>query len=141
MPRRTPSESASKWNKNLIASTTEIELGVNKVTESPMAKAVAMQDKMEDNWLAALRSGKWARNTERVTLAEWKNAMIQVGIGRIRAGADKAVPKLQRYYERVFPQMQSLQDEIAAMPSRDINDSIAKATKWITGMSQIANSL
>lgn len=141
MPVRTPSEAASKWKTNIQASTTEVELGVSKVDENPMQKAVAQQAKMQENWLAAVQSGKWARNTGAVTLQEWKNAMIQTGIPRIRQGAEKAMPKLQAYYQKVFPLMQSLEDEIAAMPSRDINDSIARATRWMLGMNEISKNL
>jgi hypothetical protein len=106
-----------------------------------MQKAVAQQAKMEANWLAAVQSGKWAQNTGRVTLQEWKTAMTQVGIPRIRAGAEKAMPKLQAYYTKVFPLMQALEDEIAAMPNRDINDSIQRSTRWMLGMNEISKNL
>ena len=141
MPRRTPQEAAQKWNTNLVASTDEIILGVNKVTTAPSELAIAQQDKMVDNWLESVNSGKWAENLRRVDLAEWKRLMIDVGVRRIRDGAAKAQPKLQRYYDRAFPLMQALEDEVSGMPKRDFQDSIARMIRFSEGMRDIATQL
>ena len=141
MPKRTPSEAAAKWNTNLVGSTAEIELGVNKVTVAPSEQAIAQKDKMVDNWLASIENGKWEDGLRRVDLAEWKRSMIDIGIKRIRDGAMKAQPKLQRYYEKAFPLMQNLEDTIAAMPSRDLQDSEARMLAWMRGMVAISASL
>lgn len=140
MPKRTPSEAATKWSTNLSASTTEIELGVNKVTVAPSQKAIAQKEKMRDNWLDAIESGRWEAALGAVDLNTWKRLMIDVGIRRIRDGALKAVPKLQRYYEYAFPQMQALQDSIASRPKRDLNDSLENVRLWMQGMQEISRN-
>lgn len=141
MPNKTPLESAEKWATNLGNSTTYITQGVNRVVVAPSQLAVAQQAKLEANWLESVRSGRWARNLEKVTLADWKSAMTTVGVARIRDGAMKAKPKLQRYYERAFPLMQSLEDQINGMPSMTFEDSVARAVAWMRGMREISNQL
>lgn len=141
MPRRTPTEAANKWSTNLSAATTEIEIGVNKVTQAPSEKAIAMKQKMIDNWLTSVEDGSWEAGLRRVDLATWKRLMIDIGIRRIRDGAIKAIPKLTDYYTKAFPLMASLEQQIAAMPSRDINDSLERVRAWMNGMRAISNQI
>lgn len=136
----TPQQYADKWGNRLAGSATEITNGVNSVTDNPMTKAVAQQAKMKQNWNAAIDSGKWAQNTGNVTLAQWKDAMINKGVNRITAGATAGKPKFAAYMTEAIPVMNNLITTIEAMPKMNIQDSINRAAAWMQGMKAFGDS-
>lgn len=126
---------AEKWSRRLTASTPDMQTGVMNVRENPAAKAISRKDKMRQNILASIDSGKWEAGLQRTTLDSWKRAMIDKGLPRVNAGATAAIPKYQAFAAELLPFQDSLKQEIDNMPDMTLEDSIARMSAWIRGMS------
>lgn len=136
MPGKDPFKVAQKWKRNVQAATVDIQEGVQRVTESPAQKAIAKKDKMRQNILASIDDGSWEKGLSKVTLEDWREAMIKKGIPRMAQGAESGAPKMEAYMSKALPYMDALSARIAAMPDLNLTDSIARATAWITGMAE-----
>jgi len=130
----TASEFADKQAKRLKAATPEIIAGVNATTEAPSAQAIAKIDKMRSNLLAAIDDGTWANRLGKVTLQDWKNNMVNKGVGRIAKGIDEAKPKVTAFASALLPVVYAISDEAKGMPDMTIEDSIARAEMAIRRM-------
>lgn len=130
----TPEEYAEKHARNLKASLPDIRSGVERVTESPTAKAAARQDKMLANLTEAINSGKWAAGLRRVSLEEWKVKTLAKGVNRIATGIDQAHDKVVSFATDLIAFENRLMATVEAMPDLTLEDSIARATAWIRGM-------
>ncbi len=108
------------------------------MTVSPGRSAAAKADK----WSAAMSSqatkDKWARRVGEMTLEDWQRAMIQKGVNRIATGVDEAQPKMAAYGERLIAHQNTLLAALDKMPDVTLEDSIARATTWIRGMSKLS---
>ena len=136
MANKTASEVYEKWKNNLSGSIQYVKDGVNRVTESPMAKAAANEEKWFQNLSRARSQGRFKRGLLGTSLEEWKAKTAEVGADRIPAGAAAAAEKSTKFYEKLLPFEARLQADVKKMPSTTIQDSIARATKWITGMAE-----
>jgi len=132
----TPAQIADKWRRNLQNAQQDIQQGVEAMTQNPMDAAVASQSKMVNNWNAAINSGKWAANTQAVSLQQWRTAFITKGLPRISAGAQAAQPKVQAFHAELQPFQANLKTQIAAMPDDTITDSEQRMIAWMRGMAQ-----
>jgi len=132
----TPEEYADKQARRLKASTEDMRRGVNRVTESPTAKAAAAQEKMIARLTESVNSGKWAAGLKRVSLEDWKSKMLEKGINRIAAGIDAAKPKVVAFATELLAYEDSLLTKVDAMSDLTLEDSIARATAWMRGMSK-----
>lgn len=132
--RLNAAQMAEKWGRRLKGASPDIRVGVERVTESPMAAAAAKQDKMLTNLTESIRNGKWARGLARVSLPDWKSSMIDLGIGRIAAGVDAAIPKVQAFAGQLIDYENRLLTTIDAMPDITLEDSISRMVAWIRGM-------
>ena len=141
MPIRiTPTEYADKQARRLKAATEDIRRGVGRVTESPTAKAAAAQDKMLARLTESVQSGKWAAGLKRVTLEEWKSAMLDKGVNRIAAGIDAAKGKVVAFATELLAYEENLLGKIDAMPDLTLEDSINRSAEWMRGMSRFRRS-
>lgn len=136
MARVTPSEYGAKWSQNLQNAQTSIQRGIERVSESPMEKAVAKQNKLVQNFNAAVQSGKWAANTKAVTLADWKQAALTKGLPRIGQGAMAAQNKMASFGEKLLPAIDAARAKIQNMPDLTLSDNIARMTTFVTEMSK-----
>ena len=127
-------EYADKHARRLKGAIEDIRMGVERVTESPTAKAAAKQQKMVANLQAAVASGKWAAGLRRVSLEEWKQKTIDKGLGRVAAGVDEAHDKMVEFGSQLLSYESGLKDQVDKMPDLTIEDSINRATAWIRGM-------
>lgn len=132
----TAAELAEKWNRRIKGAGEDIRRGVEKVTENPAVKAVAAKAKMLARLTEAVTSGKWERGLNRVTLADWKSAMTDLGIGRIPAGADRAVPKVREFAGELIAHENAGLVQIDGMPDVTLEDSIQRMTTWVRHMSE-----
>lgn len=129
-------EFAEKHARRLKGAIEDIRSGVEKVTESPTAKAAAKQTKMVQNLQQSVQNGKWAAGLKRVSLDEWKQKTIDKGLGRIAAGVDEAHDKVMAFGAQLLSYESTLKDTVDKMPDLTIEDSINRATSWIRGMSK-----
>lgn len=128
-----PTAVAQKWAQNLGASTASIRAGVAAVTTSPTqlaANAVALwQQRVNDPAVAA----RFTRSLNRVSLADWQNAMNQKGIPRIATGAQAAIPKFTTFLQAFLPFETNIATQVHNMPKATLDDRINRAVAQIRG--------
>lgn len=143
MPRRvrvTPTQAADKHIRNTTAAVQYMRQGVEAVTESPTEAAAKKIDKMQANFLAAIQSGKVERGLRRVSLADWKEAMLTKGVGRVASGVEASRSKQEAFYSDLFAYEDQLLGKIDAMNDLTLEDSIQRMTEWVRGMSKFERS-
>jgi hypothetical protein len=136
MAKLTPQEFQEKHARRLKGAVDDMRRGVENVTTSPTEKAAAKQDKMRSNLVAAIDSGKWSRGLRRVTLNEWKDKMINKGIGRVSAGIDAAAPKVIAFAEELLPHIDKVRAEVKKMPDVTLEDNIQRMVSFTRGMAK-----
>jgi len=134
MAKLTATEFQEKHARRLKASTEDMRRGIDRVTESPTAKAASKQDKMLANLTASVQSGKWAAGLKRVSLEEWKRKTRDVGVNRVAAGIDAAKDKVVAFAEDLLPHIDRGKEKISAMPDITLDDSINRMTSFIRHM-------
>ena len=132
----TPQQTARKWNSRLKGATTEIREGVESTDKNPMQLAAANPEK----WLHGVQNAveKFVAGLNRVSVEEWKRRTIDIGIPRIAAGADAAVPAMEVFFAELADYQATIDRELAGMPDINLEDSIARATVQIRRMSEFA---
>jgi hypothetical protein len=134
MSRLTAAQFQEKHARRLTASIEDVRAGIDRVTESPTAKAAASKDKMLANLTASVQSGKWAAGLNRVSLEEWKSKARDIGVNRIASGIAAAKPKVIAFAEKLLPFIDTQQAKIKSMPSVTLEDNISRMTTFIRGM-------
>lgn len=134
MAKLTAVEFQEKHARRLKASTEDMRRGIDRVTESPTAKAASKQDKMLAGVTAAVQSGKWAAGLKRVSLDEWKRKTRDVGVNRVAAGIDAAKEKVVAFAEDLLPHIDRGREKIATMPDLTLDDSINRMTTFTRHM-------
>lgn len=124
----------AKWSSRLSASQQQITDGVNAVTSSPMLAAAAAKQKMRNNIIEAIDSGKWEAALKAVPLDYWRNQMIHVGIPRISTGAQNAEAKVKGFAAELLSYIASAQAKVNALPDATFQDRINKAIAWMSEM-------
>ena len=140
MAKLSPTEFQEKHARRLKASVEDVRRGIDRVTESPTAKAAAKQDKMLTNLTSAVNSGKWAAGLNRVSLEEWKKKTRDVGVNRIAAGIDAAKDKVVSFAEDLLPHIDRGKEKIKAMSDVTLDDNINRMTTFIRHMAELKRS-
>jgi len=136
MAKLTPREAQEKHARRLKGATEDIRRGVQKVTEAPGVKAAAKEEKMRANLLAALDSGKWKNRVAAVPLEEWKDKMLNKGVGRIAAGVDEAAGDIENFFGELFEHQDGLARDLENMPDLTLEDNINRMTQYVRGMAE-----
>lgn len=134
MAKVTPEQYAEKQARRLKGATEDIRRGIENVTEAPGMKAAAAQQKMMDNLMESITSGKWAANVSAVTLDEWRQKILDKGIGRIAAGIDAAQPKQILMAQKLLAAVDAAKAKVDAMPKNNIDDSINRMVAYTREM-------
>jgi len=140
MAKLTPTEFQEKHARRLKGAVEDVRRGIDRVTESPTAKAAAKQDKMLTNLTASINSGKWAAGLKRVSLDDWKKKTRDVGVNRIAAGIDAAKDKVVAFAEDLLPHIDRGKDKIKGMSDVTLDDNINRMTTFIRHMSEMKRS-
>lgn len=121
----TPDELSTKQVKNSGASTDAYRTGVKKVQTAPGQAAAQKKDK----YVSGVRDSadKWAKNVASVDLATWINMTTSKGGDRYADGVAKAKPKIQAFWSKFLPALQSAQAQVQAMPSDTYEQRKARA--------------
>lgn len=137
MAKLTPKEFQEKHARRLTASVEDVRQGIDRVTESPMEKAVAKKEKMLANLTASVNDGRWERGLRRVTLEDWKKKTRDVGVARIAAGIQAASSKVIAFAEELLPHIDAGQAKLKTMPDITLEDSIARMTTFVRHMADM----
>lgn len=130
MPVRADATQATqKWLTNLGNATDRMTRGAQAVTVAPGQKAAAAADK----WLLRVQNAKqkFITNTGRVSLQQWQDAYIKVGIPRVSQGAQAKQAKYTAAMADFLPYLTQGVARIDAMPNNTLQDAIARATAMI----------
>lgn len=136
MAKLTAKEFAEKHNRRTKAALEDMRRGISNVTEAPTLKAAAKADKMKSRLVESIDSGKWQDGLKRVTLEQWKEKALNVGVNRVSAGLDANKAKVESFAEALIPHIESGQSIMKNLPDLTIEDSINKASEWIRHMSK-----
>lgn len=134
MAKINPAEAAEKWARRLSGATEDIRAGVERVTEAPGAAAA----KKKDKYVAGLRDSvdKWERNTRAVTLEDWKDKTLNVGLSRVASGAQANQGKTQKFFEEFLPHLDRGVSQVRSMPDTTMEDRINRAVAMMRHNSQ-----
>lgn len=130
MPVKADAQQATtKWLQNIGTATDRMKAGAMAVTVAPGQKAAAAADK----WLLRVQQAqaKYKNNVGRVSLQDWQNAYIQVGIPRVSQGAQAKQAKYTAAMADFLPYLAQGVAKIDAMPKTTLQDSIARAVAMI----------
>lgn len=125
-----PQNISQKWLTNLSGAQQSMQQGVQAVTVAPGQKAAAAQAL----WLARLQASqtKWANRVGAVTLAEWQQSMINLGIPRAIQGAQEKQSRYTAFIQEYASFLQSQVPAIQAMPKGNLQAGIARSAAMIT---------
>jgi hypothetical protein len=139
MPVRvTPEEFANLWAQRLGASVDRIRAGVERVREAPGVRAAAAADRFRTRILEAIDTGRWQAEVSRVSLDQWKSAMLEKGVPRISAGAQAARPEMQQFATALFAHIEAGQRRLEAMPRVTLEDNINRVVTWVRHMAEFS---
>lgn len=122
---KTPAQVAEKWSRNLGAAGDSMQAGVQAVDKSPGESAAAADQKWIDGVTRA--RDRWKAKVRAVTLEQWKAAMIDKAIPRVRAGAARDQNKMQKFMEAWLPFEKTVQQQLASKPRGTLEQNIARA--------------
>lgn len=127
--KATTQDAVQKWLTNLGAATDRMTSGAQRVTKAPGQSAAAAADK----WLARVTASKqkFATNVARVSLQDWQNSYINIGIPRVAQGAQAKQAKFAGFLDEFLPYLQRGVAQIDQMPNVTLQDGIARATAMI----------
>ena len=129
-------EFAEKWARRLKGATEDIRRGVEKLDKNPAELAIKKKEKLKARLIEAIDSGRWERALGKVTLEDWKKAMINKGIGRISAGVDEATPKMEEFGRALLSHVEAGQKAIEGMPDLTLEDNINRMVTFIRHMAK-----
>jgi hypothetical protein len=137
MARLDPTAATAKWVNNLSNATTQITDGVNAVTQAPGQAAAAKVQ----TWLARIQASaqKWQTNVAAVSLGDWQQAMIKVGIPRVASGAQAKQGKYLAFAQKFYPYLASGVATVKAMPKVTLQDGINRAVAMINYNAKFSN--
>lgn len=130
MPVKANAQQATdKWLQNIGTATERMKAGAMNVQVAPGQKAAAAADK----WLARVQQSKdkYKNNVGRVSVEQWRQAYIEVGIPRVSQGAQAKKAKYTAAMADFLPYLQQGVAKIDAMPSATLADSINRAIAMI----------
>lgn len=136
MAKLSGQEAYAKWGNRLVNAVPDVKQGVSRVTESPMVKAAAKEDKWFSGLQKAKSTGKWKRSVLSVPLEEWKMKTGEIGADRIAAGVAAAEGKSTQFYNKLLPFIDKLQAKVKGMPDATIQDSLARMNTFVLGMAE-----
>lgn len=127
---------ATNWRNGMANATDKMKAGVNAVTEAPTAKAARNADRMVQGIQRAVADGKWQAGLNRVTLQDWKDDMLNKGIGRVAGGAAAATSKVQDFWQEFGPHLEAGVRQLESMPRGDLETNIQRAAAMMRHNSQ-----
>ena len=134
MATLTPQQITQKWVTNFGNAGTAMQQGVQAVNQAPGAKAAAAVQL----WISRLQQSqtKWQNRVGAVTLPEWQNAMITLGIPRAQQGVQEKQNKYLNFITQYMQFLQGALPAIQAMPKGTLAQGIARSTAMITASFQ-----
>lgn len=131
----TPQQIAAKWARNAAAAGPMITQAVQQMQEAdnPMVKAAAK----EAEWLAgcqrAAQRHAFAEGLSKVTLADWKRAMLTKGVQNYQNGIQGGQAKMERFLGNFLPWVEAGRQNLPARGTLEQN--IARMSQMVRHLS------
>jgi hypothetical protein len=110
-----------------------MKAGVEAVTTAPGQVAAANADKWQAKLSQADTLDKFKRRVGGVTLQQWKDSMVNKGLGRVAAGVDAAAPTMAQFMTDFLPHVESVAQRVRTMPHLTVEDGIQRSAEQIRG--------
>ena len=124
---------ATKWAQRTQAAAQDYTTGVQNTDKDPTALAIAGGQRYIQRVTDAFNSGKWANGLRRSGKAGWQAATLAKA-GNFSTGVAAAEQKVASAFAPLLAYEQQLQSRVNSMPNVTLQDRIARANAWITGM-------
>lgn len=131
-------EISDKWNRRTKASVSDIQAGIDRVSENPAQKAISKKEKMKANLVAAIDNGTWARRLGEVSLEDWKSKTRAKVAERLAGGVDGAMNKRGKFDAWLVSTLNGVLPDIEKMPDMTLEDSVNRVRKLMEHMSKNA---
>lgn len=106
-------EIAARWQQRMAASGDKWQAGVESVQVAPGVAAARQKNAYVQG--VTQSADKWATRVASVSLADWKDSMINKGKGRIGSGAAAAQGKFTDFMSQFLPHVER---SVAGLPPR-----------------------
>jgi len=124
-------QAADNWVAGLGQSQKKMTDGINAVSVAPTQLAIAAISRQVEGVIRAAQEGRTEAGLARVSLQDWKNAMLQKGVQRVASGAVAAKPKFAGFMGEFLPHVQSV---VAGLPPRgNTEQNINRAVEMMRG--------
>ncbi len=140
MARVTAEEAQQKHATRMKNAIGDMQRGIEKITVSPTEQAAQKKDKMIQNLTLSVQDGSWERGLKRVTLDQWRRAIITKGLPRVAVGIDEAKDKMTAFYSELLPYQDTAKQELSRMPDLSLEDSINRQAFWTRRMAAFKRS-
>lgn len=129
MAQKNPTQVTAKWLASYQGSATAMTQGAQAVTTAPGQLAA----NQKAYWLQKITASadKWAARVAAVTLPQWQQAYINLGIQRGQAGATAKQGNYLTFITEYMNWLQGQVTTIKAMPKGNIQQSVARAAAMI----------
>ena len=122
----TPAQATEKWSRRLKGAITDIQNGIDNVTESPMMKAVAKKEKMIANLTESVNNGTWEKGLLGVSLNDWKDKTKSKVAQRLSSGVDNAQAKRAKFDTWMVSTMNNALSGLKGKPDMTLSDSLER---------------
>lgn len=132
-----PTVALANWQAGMNGATTTITDGVNAVSVAPGQLAAAQANLWQQQVSSAATKTKWANRVGAVSLQNWKNDMIQKGVGRIAQGVSNAASpqgKATYFFSQLIPYIQAGNTTATLGPRGTYQQNVTRATNWMAYM-------
>lgn len=133
MPQVDPKAAADRWVAGLSNATAKIRSGVQAVTTSPTQQAAAAVSLWQQRVNDPATAAKFVNSLNRVSTADWQNAMLNKGLNRIASGAAAAHDKFMSFMQQFLPYVNNVASQVKNMPKNTLEDRINRAVAQIRG--------
>lgn len=113
---KNPQTVASKWVRGMQNAGQSVKDGVTSVTVAPGQKAAAQAELYRRKVNEAVDSGRFARATAAVSLADWQRAMIDKGLAAMTGRAAQSESKVAKFLAFWLPKTEEAKAAVASMP-------------------------
>jgi len=134
-------KSAEKWVEKQLARVRvaggDFKDGVNAVTESPAAKALAANAKRVAKLQESIAKKTWEAKMSKVSLEDWKSKASTIGADRFISGVEANVDKIEKFVRSFQPKLSSLAASVNAMPETSEAERDNRVLAMVRGLRKL----
>lgn len=134
-------KSPERWVEKQLArvrvSGDDYKAGVEAVTESPAAAALAANAKRIANIKKSIENKTWEKRMAKVSMEDWKTKTATLGADRFIPGVEANIDKIEAFVHGFQPKLASLQSSVKAMPQTSESERDARMLANARGMRKL----